>query len=401
MLRFVLVLAAGFAVFSPAGSSAAPAASGSNLLRNPGFEQPTAGHPWMPAAWDTFEAGLSTVFFARDTFLAHEGRYTVSVANVSKLIPMWHNWSQTLVVGRETWGKDAVFTLWTRNNGVDGRGYILLQAYRDTVEKMARTWKVSRDSAMAQMGITPTSQGIVNLGWKREYFSDHETDWVRRQVRVFVPVGTNILIVRGGLLGTGQVLFDDATLVLEAARPSPPLPLNQNLLADPGFEGDGDDWEYSLPPYEGLRADRDTTEFHGGKASVRFMGGVGGIITTRAGVCQILSNRNLSGKRVRASAWVRTDSLFAPAYVMVYSTTVDGDVVNSSPRQFGGDTPWTKAEIEVDTPPGTIQVSAWFLYNAPGRGELRYDDCAFEVVGEAEYIKKGLPPPKPANLFTH
>ena len=86
-----------------------------NLLANPGFEDPLGNHPWMPAAWDTLDSGLSTVFFGRDTFLVHGGRYAVSVANLSMLYPMWHNWSQTLVVGPELWGKDVELTMWTRS----------------------------------------------------------------------------------------------------------------------------------------------------------------------------------------------------------------------------------------------------------------------------------------------
>src|SRR6266545_7796406 len=82
-----------------------------NLLRNPGFEQSLEGHEWMPAAWDTSVSGLPTVFFGRDTLLAREGRYTISLANLSVLFPMGHNWSQTLLVdstsvGRKMIGKD-------------------------------------------------------------------------------------------------------------------------------------------------------------------------------------------------------------------------------------------------------------------------------------------------------
>jgi len=55
-----------------AGQSPAPP-TGRNLLANPGFEEGLAGHAWMPAAWDTFESGLNTVFFGRDSFLVHGG----------------------------------------------------------------------------------------------------------------------------------------------------------------------------------------------------------------------------------------------------------------------------------------------------------------------------------------
>jgi hypothetical protein len=380
-----------------AAAHGAPAA-GRNLLANPGFEAPLAGHPWMPAAWDTFSSGLPTVFFGRDTILVHGGRYAVSVASLSTSVPMFHNWSQTLVVGRELWGKDLVFSVWTRSNGVQGRAYVLLQAYRDTVTKMARIWGMDRDAARDRLGITATNDPLVNLGWNRRYFSENETRWVKRTVRIFVPPTTNVVIVRGGITGTGQVLFDDASLTAEPARPSPPVAPNTNLLADPGFEGDGNDWEYSMPPYEGLSVERDTTVAHSGRASIRMEGGLQGPVPARTGVCQMIANRNLVGKRVRLSGWIKTDSLQTQAYIMVYCSTADGDVHEPTPVEFGMNTDWTLATMEVDVPPGTLIVWGWFLYNAPSRGRVWYDDCSLEVVGTAHYVKNGTPPPKPLPL---
>src|SRR5437764_818387 len=70
-----------------------------NLLDNPGFETVLAGHPWMPAGWDTSDSGLPTVYFGRDTFVVHSGHYGVNVANTSTSFPVWHNWNQAVMVG--------------------------------------------------------------------------------------------------------------------------------------------------------------------------------------------------------------------------------------------------------------------------------------------------------------
>lgn len=375
-------------------SSAAPLPPGRNLLRNSGFEAPLPGHPWMPAAWDTFPSGLPTVFSGRDTFLVHGGRYAVSIANLSTNVPMFHNWSQTLVVGRELWGKDLVFSVWTRSNGLQGRAYVLLQAYRDTVTKMSKIWNMERDAAQKRLGIGPLDDPLLSLQWDREYFSENETDWVKREVRVFVPPSTNIIIVRCGVFGTGQVLFDDASLVSAPTRPDPPVPLHTNLLLDPGFEGEGNDWEYSMPPFEGLRVERDTTVAHTGRASIHMEGGLAGPLTTRTGVCQLITNRNLSEKRLRLSGWIKTDSLMAEAWIMVYCTTLDGSVAGDTPGTFTMSNDWTEVSMEVDVPPATYMVSAWFLYSAPGTGRLFYDDCSLEALGPASYLKTGEAPPK-------
>jgi len=392
---FALLLFLGLGL--AAGPTWAARTGARNLLANPGFELPLADHPWMPAAWDTFQSGLPTVFFGRDTFLVHGGKSAVNIANLSTYVPMYHNWSQALVVGRELWGKDLVFAVWTRNNGLQGRAYVLLQAYRDTVTKMSKIWKIDRDAASERLGILRVDDPLVNLGWDREYFSENETDWVRREVRVFVPPTTNVVIVRCGILGTGQMLFDDASLTVEAATPSPEVPLHTNLLADPGFEGEGNDWEYSVPPYEGIRVEQDTTLAHGGRASIHMQGGLQGPLPVRTGVCQLIANRNLSGKRLRLSGWIRTDSLLTQAYIKVYCTTPDGDV-HEPATQFGGTVDWTHTVLEVDVPPGTLMVWAWFLYNAPAAGHVYYDDCSLVVLGPADYVTKGTPPPKPLPL---
>jgi hypothetical protein len=393
-LRLSATLASLWVIMSaPAG--AAPAR---NLLSNPGFEQSLSDHSFMPTAWDTFPSALPTVFFGRDTLLAHGGRYSVSVANVSTYVPMWHNWSQTLVVGKETWEKDLVFSVWTRSNGLQGRAYVLLQAYRDTVTKMSKIWKIDRDAARDRLKILATDDPLVSIGWDREYFSENETDWVRREVRIYVPRSTNIISVRCGIFGTGQVLFDDASLVMEAARPPAAVPLHTNLLKDPGFEEDGNDWEYSMPPYEGLQIERDTTVFHSGRTAIRMEGGLQGPVQVRTGVCQVINNRGLAGKRLRLTGHVRTDSLRGHAYVKIYCSTLEGDVHESTPAQFGLDTDWTRTVMEVDAPPGTLMVWGWFLYNAPAEGRVFYDDVSLEVLGPADYITKGTDPPKPLPL---
>jgi hypothetical protein len=379
---------------SKSTTSSAVAATSKNLLANPGFEQGIPDHPWMAAAWDTFQSGLPTVFFGRDTVLAHGGRWAVSVANLSTYVPMFHNWSQTLVVGREMQGKDVTFSVWTRSNGLQGRAYILVQAYRDTVTKMARTWKVDRDAARARLKMSKSEDPLVNLGWDRQYFSEPETDWVRREVRIFVPPSVNVLVVRCGIFGIGQVMFDDASLTASPAKAPEPLALKTNLIKDPGFEGSGDDWEYSMPPYEGLVIERDSTVFHSGHSSIRMGGGEQGPVSARAGVCQVIANRSISGKRLRLSAWVKTDSLLGQAYVKVYCSTLDGDVHEPTPAQFGLNTDWTQTVMEVDAPPGTYMVWAWVLFNCPASGKLYWDDVSLEVLGTADYITKGTPPPK-------
>ena len=393
---FALPWLAALTLTLTAAAPCAAAGPSGEMLLNPGFEDSLETHPWMPSAWDTSLTALPTVFFGRDTFLVHGGRYAVSVANTSTIVPAWHNWSQTVIVGPEAWGKDLVFSVWTRSNGLQGRAYILLQAYRDTIGKMTKIWGIPRDLAGQRVGINKLDDPILDLGWKRAYFSESETDWVRREVRVFVPPSTNMVYARCGLVGTGQVIFDDASLKLEAARRVQPPPVHTNLLEDPGFEGDGNAWEYSMPPYTDLRIDRDTTGAHSGRACIRYTSSQDGYVQARVGACQVLG-RGLAGKRVRLSAWAKTDSLVGSmAYIRLYSNSLSHGMVQSDPgNTLSGTNDWTPLSLEVDVPPDAVEIWAWFAYNVPARGTVYYDDTSVEVLGPASMAAPAAPPPRP------
>jgi hypothetical protein len=382
-----LVMIASFAGFVPA-----PDAAPVNRLTNPGFEAGMPQHPWMPAGWDTSRSGLSTVFFGRDTLLAHGGQYAVTVANVSALWSFSHNWSQTILVNRDDWGKDAVFSVWTRSTGIEGRAYVLIQAYRDTVTRLARERGFSRDSMAHILNVKPIDDPLYDLGWKRQQFSEGETDWVRREVRIFVPPLTNVLFVRCGLIGTGQLMLDDASLRFEPARPAPPVRPNVNLLADPGFEEGGLAWEFSLPPYKNMVGRLDTVITHSGKRSAFFTGGEDAYIAAHAGPCQAIPNRNLAGKHLRMTGWFKTDSLNGNCYVKFYFNTLHGIEHPPTFMALSGTKDWAETVFEADAPKDTYEVWVWYCYDAPTEGRMWVDDCSLMVVNPPRNGKKGGAP---------
>jgi hypothetical protein len=383
VLMALLLVPAAFAATPPAGR---------NLLANPGFEMSLPGHPWMPAGWDTFPSQLGTVFFGRDTSIAHSGRYAASVANVSMRLPMWQNWSQMLVVGPELWNKDVVFSIWTRTMSLQGRGYILAQAFNDTIGRYAIDAGVPRDTAMARLHYVITGQPIMLTGWKRLYFSEEETEWVKREVRMYIPPTTNLLAVRTGIFGTGQISLDDASLVATTA--ATPAPVTKNLIRDPGFEEGGNAWEFSMPPFEDLRMEVDSTVAHSGRASMHIVTSDRGNLQVRSGIGQLIDGRALAGKRVRLTAWVRADSLRGVAYPGITCVTAAGDVPGPATSQESGTFDWKKITMERDVPPGCLLVGAYLHFTAPATGQIWYDDATLEVLGPAEYVKKKLPPPQ-------
>lgn len=382
-----VVLAFALAHAPVAAAPARPA--GANLLANPGFEQRLPGSDWMPAAWDSSSAGLETVFFGRDSFLVRSGKYSVNVANTSTLYWMGHNWSQTILVGREAWGKTAVFSVWTRSNGQQGRAYILAQAYKDTVSKMAVIWGVPRDEARLRLGLNPMTDPLRDLGWQRTQFEDQQTDWVRREARIVVRPGTNVLFVRCGLLGTGQVIFDDASLTLEPTPPTAPVAQGVNLLADPGFEDGALAWEWAIPPFEGARIDRDTTVARTGRTSMVCSRLGDGVVSARAGMCQPVRADALRGKRVRIGGWFRGDSLTSGAFVQVASHSAHDKQQSGTTQQLTGTFDWTYTETEFDVPEDADLIWAWMMLNVPVHGTLWIDDALLEVIGPS--TKKASP----------
>jgi hypothetical protein len=383
-LALLPVFALAAPVAPSAKTAAATARSGVNLLVNPGFEDPLPGHAWMPAGWDTSQTPLPTVFFGRDTFLVHGGRYSVNVANLSTTYPMWHHWVQSVLVRPEDWGKDLVFSVWTRSNGLQGRAYVMVQAYRDTIGKMAKIWDMERDAAAKKLNMPGVNDPLISFGWKREYFSEPETDWVRRELRVYVAPTTDIVYVRLGIFGTGQVVFDDASLTLEPALPPAPVPMHANLFSDPSFEGDGNSWEYAMPSYEGMQVVRDTTVAHTGRASIRAEGGMSGMVQTRAGVCQEFSNRNFAGKHLRLSGYIKGVDFKGNGFVKIYCHTLHGLVQSQAAPTFSGTVDWSQSVTEMDVPPDTYEIWAWLVYDAPAEGRVYFDDGDLEATGLAQ-----------------
>jgi len=330
------------------------------------------------------------VFFGRDTFLVHGGLWAVNVANMSAAYPMGHNWSQTLLVGKEAWGKTATFKVWSRSNGIEGRAYILLQAYADTATKMARIWGVDHDEALRRLGIGKIDDPMLDLAWKRRWFDEPLTDWVEREAKIMIPPGTNVIFVRCGLLGTGQVLFDDASLTLGPGTSPAKFAKGQNLFIDPGFEERALSWDIAIPPYEGSKVSIDSTVAHGGRMSVRLSDFWDGLVEARIGVSQPFDARALRGQRVRLTGWFKGDSLKGITYVKVYAQGLKSRVTQSPGAEMLSNTwDWQQLAIEFNIPDDAVIVWANLQAQAPARGTVWIDDASFEVLGPA-------PPPPTA-----
>ncbi len=395
LLMLALLLLSTSAVGAPAKAPAKPAAA-RELLQNGGFERAASANHWMAAGWDTSMADLPTVFFGRDSFLVRTGRSAVSVANMSDAFPMGHNWSQTILVGSESWGKMATFRVWARNNGVEGRAYILVQAYSDTASRMGKIWNVDHDEALKRLGINKIDDPLLDLGWDGTQFSEPLTEWMPREAVAYVPPGTNVLFVRCGLLGTGQVLFDDASLTLQPAPAFAKIAPGRNLFSDPSFENGALAWDVAIPPYEGAKIVVDSSLARTGRRSIRLQNFWDGLVETRIGVGQSVLGRSLRGQRVRLTGWFKGDSLVGTALVKIYSHGMKSRVVQSPGAELlSGSWDWKQLAIEMDIPEDSEIVWAHLQTIAPARGTVWLDDTSLEVVGPARASAKPAAAAKP------
>ncbi len=376
---------------APRADAAAPPAAHAapNLLANPSFEE---GGLFAPADWDSTVAGVPTVLFFWDQDVHRTGARSASIVNAGDILPVWHNWNQIVPSAGRYVGKDLVLSVWTRSAQLTGRGYVMVQCYRDTVLNYAREKNISRDQARKELGFHYADDPQLELGWARQYFSDEVSDWTERKVRVYVPPTTDLIIVRCGIYGPGQVWFDDATLTAEPARPPAPLVLGKNLLANPGFERPFDDWEFSMPPTPGAVIEPDSTTSHSGRFSAMLTVNQRPGFETFQNACQVFNARNLAGKRVRISGWCKTEGLQSTsAYLQVYATGLYGVAGSLAGDAISGTTDWTFYSTEWDVPKDSYTVWARAGYLATP-GKCWWDDLKFEVIGDA----RTPTPPKPA-----
>jgi len=368
-----------------AAAAGAEAAASPNLLTNPGFEE---GGLFAPSDWDSTVAGVPTVLFFWDSDVHHGGTRSASIVNAGDILPVLHNWNQIVPSAAKYVGKDLELSVWTRASQLTGRGYVMVQCYRDTVLMYARAKNISRDQARKEMGYHYADDPQLELGWARQYFSEESSDWTERKVRVYVPPTTDLILVRCGIYGAGQVWFDDATLTAVPARPPAPIVLGKNMLANPGFERPFDEWEFSMPPTPGAVIEPDSATAHSGRYSALLTVPQRPAFQTFQNACQVFNARNLAGKRVRMSGWCKTQDLNSTsAYLQVYATgmyVVDGSLAGDA---ISGTNDWTFYSIEWSVPKETYTVwaRAGFLASP---GKCWWDDLKFEVIGDAPATPK-------------
>ncbi|HEU4717038.1 MAG TPA: hypothetical protein VFU15_04365 [Bacteroidia bacterium] len=139
-------------------------------------------------------------------------------------------------------------------------------------------------------------------------------------------------------------------------------------------------YEYSAYQYD-MHIDATA---HNGKnaATIRSLvpkpGGSGGLV-------QIIRADQYLGKRVRMTAWMKSENVsnFAGLWLRVDQAAPEGKNIvcfdNMRDRPVKGTTGWTKYEIVFDVPPGATDIVFGAMLQG-GTGQIWFDDFSFEVV---------------------
>src|SRR5688572_4080173 len=181
LLIALAALAAGLIPSSRPGAQTSQGRSSDNLLPNAGFE---SGGLFTPSSWDTTTAGLPTVLFYWDPDIKRSGERSAAIVNAGDMLPLWHNWNHMIEHAGRFAGRDLELSVWVRSAQMGGRGYLMLQCYRDTVTLYARDQGIPRDRARKLLGFQYADDPQLELGWAREYFSSDFDDWTLKKVRV-------------------------------------------------------------------------------------------------------------------------------------------------------------------------------------------------------------------------
>ena len=347
-----------------------------NLLRNPSVEE---GVLFTPTGWETTAVGLPTIRFDWDATTARTGERSLYLYNTSDAVPIWHNWHQYLTEVSGLVGKDVIFRGWAKTRQLRGLGYLLVQAYSDTITVESVRTGVDRVTMRERMGIKPADDPQSERGWARAYFETELEDWTRFEVRLFIPPTTNLLIVRAGIFGVGEIWFDDLELVAEPPAKEAPLPAGKNLLMNAGFEEGLSGWDFSLAPMDGLRVHL-VPDGHSGANSASIESQGRPPVEIQSSIFQVFNTRQLSGKKVRFQGWVRVEELVnSQAYLRLWANGTYGDYRPPPSKGLSGTSEWTLLTVEAKIPEGTTQLWAQAAF-ATHYGTVYVDDLSLEII---------------------
>lgn len=223
------------------------------------------------------------------------------------------------------------------------------------------------------------------------------TGWQRYEITQDVPPDSKSISFGLRLVGQGKLWIDAAKL--EVVGPDAPV-LTTRSLANPGFESGFDAWEVSGAS-DSMKLD--TSVFHSDGTSLRLEGRKSSKLMPHVQVKQTVQLSGWAGKRIRVTAFVKTENV--SKWATIYAD-LEEKVGNNRSRRVAHDdlytrpipstSDWNQYSIVMDVPEGTIMLTVGAFVD--GGGALLLDDVQIEEVGK-EVALTGVPmQDQPTNL---
>jgi transcriptional regulator with XRE-family HTH domain len=160
-------------------------------------------------------------------------------------------------------------------------------------------------------------------------------------------------------------------------------------------------WHLSGSHTKSYKIGLDKGVFKTGKSSA-FLGSVDKKIDGFGTLMQSSSAEEYLGKRVKMTAWVKSENVadWAGMWLRVDGKDKMLSFDNMQNRPIKGTGDWKKCEIVLDVPAESVSLNFGILL--AGTGKVWFDDIAFEVVGDntslTDILSNGSPTKQPANL---
>lgn len=201
-------------------------------------------------------------------------------------------------------------------------------------------------------------------------------EWLREEL-VSSPLGYTPMLANWTRILDGMMytrLMAPSTAISGKVPPSEVAPPVPNLDFEEGMRH----WVLGGSRPEDYQVSADGTVVHGGRQSGHIRSPMSGGFGTLARGVPAYGYR---GKRVRLSAYVRTEDVWNWAGLWMRADAPAGSVLdNMSDRGIYGDTDWTRYEVVIDVPEDSTGLAFELLLH--GGGRVWVDDLALGVVGQ-------------------
>ena len=170
----------------------------------------------------------------------------------------------------------------------------------------------------------------------------------------------------------------------------------QNLGFEEDFSKTPGGWDIAQESMN-FRFERDNTKPHSGKYCAILQGKQ---LKQRQWntAMQLIKPNELLGKRIKFSAWIRTQDIdgYASLWLRVDKDNGTTDLDNLSDKVIRGNTGWKKYEIYMNIPYNTEGIGFGLILQQNGKAWI--DDVSFEVIGELPRNYNASTFGKPINL---